>query len=83
MAVINIPYRNGMEASVDGQHVTAQKVNGMMTGIPIGSHAKQIEIHYRPPYFITMVLLSIISIVISIIYSRWYQHKSLRKSEKH
>lgn len=83
MAVINIPYRNGMEASVDGQRVTAQKVNGMMTGIPIGFHAKQIEIHYRPPYFITMVFLSIISIAISIIYSRWYQHKSLRKSEKH
>lgn len=83
MAVINIPYRKGMTAIVDGHAVTPQKVNGMMTGIKIGPHAKQIVIHYRPPYFNTMVVLSIISIISSIIYSRWYQHKQSRKSEKH
>ena len=82
MAVINIPYRQGMTAMVDGHAVTPQKVNGMMTGIKIGLHAKQIDIHYRPPYFITMVVLSIISSIISFIYSRWYQHKQSRKSEK-
>lgn len=83
MAVINIPYRKGMTAIVDGHAVTPQKVNGMMTGIKIGPHAKQIDVHYRPPYFITMVVLSIISIISSILYSRWYQHKQSRKSEKH
>ncbi|QHW37398.1 YfhO family protein [Staphylococcus ursi] len=83
MAVINIPYRKGMTAIVDGHAVIPQKVNGMMTGIKIGPHAKQIDIHYRPPYFITMIVLSIISIISSIIYSRWYQHKQSRKSEKH
>lgn len=83
VAVINIPYRKGMTAIVDGHAVTPQKVNGMMTGIKIGPHAKQIVIHYRPPYFNTMVVLSITSIISSIIYSRWYQHKQSRKSEKH
>lgn len=83
VAVINIPYRKGMTAIVDGHAVTPHKVNGMMTGIKIGPHAKQIVIHYRPPYFNTMVVLSIISIISSIIYSRWYQHKQSRKSEKH
>ncbi len=83
MAVINIPYRKGMTAFVDGEPVTPQSVNGMMTGVKVGPNAKQIDIHYRPPYFITMVVLSLISIICSVFYSRWYQHKQSRKSEKY
>ncbi len=83
MAVINIPYRLGMSAKVDGKKVKVEKVNYMMTGVPVSAHAKEIQLTYRPPYFITMIIISIFSVGLSFMFSRWCrQHYQKRKSEK-
>ena len=83
MAVINIPYRQGMVAKVDGKKVKVEKVNYMMTGIPVSAHAKEIQLTYRPPHFITLIIISIFSVGLSFMFSRWCrQHYQKRKSEK-
>lgn len=41
IASINIPYREGMQAYVDGHRIKPMKVNYMMTGVPVNSSAKK------------------------------------------
>lgn len=82
MMVINIPYRHGMRATVDGQSVKPEKVNYFMTGIPVKQHAKNVEITYRPPYFYTMIIISVLSILIAFWFSKYSYKKNIkRKSE--
>ncbi|WP_418128536.1 YfhO family protein [Staphylococcus sp. HKU1] len=69
-AVVNIPYREGMVAYVDGRKVSPKKVNYMMTGVPVSSKDKEIIIKYRPKLWYTMLIVSIIGIVVSVIWVR-------------
>lgn len=82
IASINIPYREGMQAYVDGHRIKPMKVNYMMTGVPVNSSAKKIIIKYQPPYWNTMILISLISIVISVVFVRFVNTKKrkLRKN---
>lgn len=41
-----------------------------MTGIDVDQQDKDIEITYQPPYFKTMILVSIVSIILSIVFTR-------------
>src|SRR5699024_1158043 len=70
MAVINIPYRNGMTATVDNKEVQVEKVNHIMTGVNVSKNSKHIKIQYKPPFFKTMIFVSIISIILSYLYTR-------------
>ena len=81
IASINIPYREGMQAYVDGQHIKPMKVNYMMTGVPVNSSAKKIIIKYQPPYWNTMILISLISIIVSVVFVRFVDTKK-RKMRK-
>ena len=75
MMVLNVPYRNGMKAQVDGQPVTLERVNYFMVGIPVDAHAKQVEITYRPPLFFTMIILSILFALLSYAFSKYIFRK--------
>src|SRR5699024_150 len=66
IAMINIPYRDGMVAYVDHKKVKPKKVNYMMTGVPVTKQDSEIIIKYRPKYWFTMIIISVISILISI-----------------
>lgn len=79
MAVINIPYRQGMQATVDGEKVPVQKVNYFMIGIPVDQAAQHIQITYRPPYFIWMIGVSVVSLILSVLYCRIINKKIKRK----
>ncbi|PNZ30275.1 membrane protein [Staphylococcus petrasii] len=81
MASINIPYRDGMRAYVDGERVNPVKVNYMMTGVPVNASAKTITIKYQPPYWNTMIFISLISMMISFIFVRLNNSKK-RKMRK-
>ncbi|MFO3701550.1 YfhO family protein [Staphylococcus felis] len=76
IAVINIPYRDGMKATVDGKSAPVKKVNYFMTGVPVNSNDKTIEISYRPPFFFLMIMLSLLSAFIGYLFRRWiFQNK--------
>ncbi|WP_415425627.1 YfhO family protein [Staphylococcus borealis] len=81
IAAINIPYRKGMHAYVDGAPAKVQKVNYMMTGVPVNKNAKQIVIKYQPPYWNTMIITSLISMLLSAIFIKNYNLKK-RKMRK-
>lgn len=82
MMVLNAPYRKGMKAQVDGHPVTPQRVNYFMIGIPVDSKAKHIEITYRPPWFFTMIIMSLIFALLSYLFSKYiYLKINKRKSE--
>lgn len=68
IAAINIPYRKGMHAYVDGAPAKVQKVNYMITGVSVNKNAKQIVIKYQPPYWNTMIITSLISMLLSAIF---------------
>ncbi|MDO0995186.1 YfhO family protein [Staphylococcus borealis] len=68
IAAINIPYRKGMHAYVDGAPAKVQKVNYMMTGVSVNKNAKKIVIKYQPPYWNTMIITSLISMLLSAIF---------------
>lgn len=81
IASINIPYRDGMRAYVDGKRVNPVTVNYMMTGVPVNASAKTITIKYQPPYWNTMIFISLISMIISFIFVRLNNSKK-RKMRK-
>lgn len=82
MMVLNIPYRKGMKATVDGHSIAPEKVNYFMTGIPVDRQAKNVEITYRPPYFFTMIMISLISAFSAFWFSKYIYKKNIkRKSE--
>ncbi|MCG3411886.1 YfhO family protein [Staphylococcus massiliensis] len=81
MTVINIPYRKGMQAKVDGKKVDIEKVNYFMTGIPVDKDAKHIEITYKPPYFFLMICISTLFIVLSVFYHRFVSRKEWNRKE--
>lgn len=60
IASINIPYRNGMTAYIDGKKVKPFKVNYMMTGVAVNGDTSQIILKYRPKYWYTMIIISAI-----------------------
>ena len=40
----------------------------MMTGVPVDKNAKQIVIKYQPPYWNTMIFISLMSMILSAIF---------------
>lgn len=82
LATINIPYRAGMRAYIDGRQVNIHKVNYMMTGVPVNKNDQTIIIKYQPPYWKTMIFISFISIIFSMIYIR-YTNSIKRKMRIH
>lgn len=68
IATINIPYREGMSAYINGHKVTPFKVNYMMTGVKVPKDCDEIIIKYRPKWWYSMIFISIITIVMSFIW---------------
>lgn len=79
MATINIPYRSGMKAFVDGEQEKVYKANGMMTAVPVNKNAKTIVIKYQPPFWNTMIFISILSIIISWLFVKYIYPKKRKK----
>lgn len=69
--VVNIPFRKGLTAYVDGKKTNVQRVNHVMVGIDVDKQSKHIKIKYKPPYFNVMLIISIISILLSILFTRF------------
>lgn len=72
---INIPYRDGMTAYIDGKKTAPFKVNYMMTGVSVNKDTNQIIIKYRPKYWYTMIIISAIFALTTI---TWLIRKKLK-----
>lgn len=67
-AIVNIPYKKGLTAEVDGVKRKVERVNYVMTGIDVKSNEHHIVLKYFPPYFKIIVSISIISLILSIVF---------------
>lgn len=68
--VIPTPYLKGMTARVDGKAAQVTEGNYLMTAIPVDKNAKSIVLSYTPPYFHWMQFISVMSIILSVIFTR-------------
>lgn len=64
---LNIPYKNGWIAKVDGKKVDLLKVNGIFTGIELEQGSHSLELRYITPGLILGGIISIASLVLCVI----------------
>ncbi len=76
-----IVYRDGLTATVDGRRVPVERANYLMSAVKVASDNHEVTFKYTPPYFYWMLLLSLISLLLSIVYS--YSDKWLNKRKAH
>nr|WP_182478097.1 MULTISPECIES: YfhO family protein [unclassified Staphylococcus] len=70
--VLPMPYRDGMKAYTDkGKTLPVKKGNGIMTVIPVEQGQKTITLKYTPPHTWLLVIISIIGIILSFVYTKW------------
>lgn len=76
--VLPMPYRDGMKAYTDkGKTLPVKQGNGIMTIIPVEQGQKTITLKYTPPYTWLLIIISVIGVVLSFIYTKWiYLKKS-------
>ncbi|MFK4181810.1 YfhO family protein [Staphylococcus cohnii] len=76
--VLPMPYRDGMKAYTDkGKTLPVKQGNGIMTIIPVEQGQKTITLKYTPPYTWLLIVISVIGVVLSFIYTKWiYAKKS-------
>ncbi|MFJ5966012.1 YfhO family protein [Bacillus sp. NPDC093026] len=72
--VIPVPYEQGWELTVNGQKTKIEKANYTFIGFPIEKGKNEIVLTYYPPYIKILVLISLISLLVAIIYA-WRRHK--------
>ena len=76
--VLPMPYRDGMKAYTDkGKTLPVKQGNGIMTIITVEQGQKTITLKYTPPYTWLLIVISVIGVVLSFIYTKWiYAKKS-------
>src|SRR5699024_9750979 len=74
--VLPMPYRDGMKAYTDkGKTLPVKQGNGIMTIIPVDQGQKTITLKYTPPYSWLLIIISVIGVVLSLIYTKWIYAK--------
>ncbi|MBB2507676.1 hypothetical protein G5S33_01068 [Staphylococcus cohnii subsp. cohnii] len=74
--VLPMPYRDGMKAYTDkGKMLPVKQGNGIMTIIPVEQGQKTITLKYTPPYTWLLIIISVIGVVLSFIYTKWIYAK--------
>ncbi|MCI8608568.1 MAG: YfhO family protein [Firmicutes bacterium] len=78
--VTSYPYREGYQVIMDGQEVTAQKVNTAFVGVAAGAGKHEIVIRYTAPGFEMGLLVSIAGILglAVLMFRQWIQQKKRR-----
>lgn len=78
LVATTIPYSSGWHAEVNGQPVKTTKIQQMFLGIKVnGAGVKKITLTYRPPYLLTGLIVSLISIAV-LIFSYWFYRPKYR-----
>lgn len=82
--IIPLIYRDGLSAKVDGKSVKIERANYLMSAIKVSENTKNIEISYLPPYFKTMLLITILGLILSFIYiyPKFIKERFFNKNEK-
>ncbi|SIN57667.1 Predicted membrane protein [Mycobacteroides abscessus subsp. abscessus] len=77
--VLPMAYRDGMQAYEGDKKVTVKQGNGIMTVIPVDKGQEIIKLKYAPPYHKTLIILTVIGIISSIIFTKRISKSSKRE----
>ncbi|MCY1038149.1 YfhO family protein [Staphylococcus nepalensis] len=70
--VLPMAYRDGMKAYTDnGKDLPVKQGNGIMTVIPVEQGHETINLKYTPPHTWKLIIISIIGIILSFIFTKW------------
>ena len=58
-----IPYDRGWHAKIDGHPVKCQKAISTFLALKIKPGTHQVTLHYRPPFLITGMIISVLSLL--------------------
>lgn len=68
-----IPAATGWHVKVDGHSATPQTVLGIFMAIPMKPGTHTVVFHYRPPYLYLGALLTVLSISLTVVISRYHR----------
>ncbi|WLV24143.1 YfhO family protein [Aciduricibacillus chroicocephali] len=63
--ILPVPFEKGWQATVNGKKRPILQANYAFTALPLENGSNKIELHYRPPYFLLSLLLSVIGIILA------------------
>lgn len=65
-----IPYDKGWHAKIDNHPVKCQKVTGTFLALKIKPGTHHVTLHYRPPYLVTGMIISLLSLLSALLLSQ-------------
>lgn len=77
-----IPYDRGWHATVDGKTAKCQKVLGTFIALKLSPGTHQVTLHYRPPFLILGTIISLISLGLAVVFTRFTNHRLKIKNKK-
>ncbi len=79
MALFSIPYDKGWKCIINGKQADVYNIDGGLTGVLLNKGYNDIVLHYIPPFMITGIIISFITILvlISISIVVWLKRKSV------
>ncbi|TDM11928.1 hypothetical protein ERX29_05855 [Macrococcus lamae] len=66
--VTPIIFRDGLTAKVDGKKAEVERGNYLKAVVKVPAGAKEVKFSYVPPYFYLMLVISIVSLILAILY---------------
>lgn len=65
---LSIPYEKGWQASVNGKKAEVLKADYAFIAVPLESGNNHVSLTYRPPFFTSAAIISVLSVLLGILY---------------
>lgn len=75
LLITPIPFEKGWHATINGEEVAMDKVNYAFIGLPLQEGVNDIQMHYKPPYFKTACIISIVAFIFLFLYRKLQKRK--------
>ncbi|MGX7594732.1 YfhO family protein [Planococcus plakortidis] len=67
---LSIPYERGWQATINGEPVDVLKANYAFLAVPLKDGMNEIELRYRPPFFLASLSISLVSLASGLLWLR-------------
>ncbi|MBU9673179.1 YfhO family protein [Planococcus sp. CP5-4] len=78
---LSIPYERGWQAAINGEPVDVLKANYAFLAVPLKDGMNEIELRYHPPFFLSSLFISLLSLATGLFWLRKRKRNSTHKHE--
>lgn len=78
---LSIPYERGWQATINDEPVDVLKANYAFLAVPLEDGMNEIELRYRPPFFVPSLSISLLSLAAGLWWLRRRKTTGTRKHE--